>query len=106
MNYAGGNFCNSGGAPYLFDYEHEPFCSKEDVMLGGTIQQAVVAIAQRRPHPYCRPEGEEVTETTESICLVSKSPSQISLVNGGAIRGEIPADTPITREMVRDILPF
>ena len=73
-------------------------------MLGGTIQQAVV-ITQRRPHPYC-PEGEEGTETTESLCSVSKSPSQISLVNGGAIRGEIPADTPITREMVRDILPF
>ena len=75
-------------------------------MLGETIQQAVVVIAQRRPHPYCCPEGEEVMETTESICSVSKSPSQISLVNGGAIRREIAADATITREMVRDILPF
>jgi 2',3'-cyclic-nucleotide 2'-phosphodiesterase (5'-nucleotidase family) len=73
-------------------------------MLGGTIQQAV-AIAQRRPHPYC-PEGKEGTETTESLCSVSKSTPQISLVNGGAIRGEIAANTSITREMVRDILPF
>ena len=102
------HFCNSGGPPYLFDYGSEPLCSKEDVMLGGTLQQAVVVIAQRRPHPYCCPEGEEVMETTESICSVSKSPSQISLVNGGAIQRENAADTTITREreMVRDILPF
>ena len=108
LNYSGGNFCNSG-APQLFFDQYPSYCTKEEVMLGGTIQQAV-AIAQRRPHPYCV-EVEEGVETSESlygwhVCSVTNVSPQISLLNGGAVRGEIPDDTPITREMVRHILPF
>lgn len=78
-------------------------------MLGGTIQQAV-AIAQRRPHPYCV-EVKEGVKTSESlygwhVCSVTNVSPDISLLNGGAVRGEIPDNTPITREMVRHILPF
>lgn len=108
LNYSGGNFCNSV-APQLFFDQYPSYCAKEEVMLGGTIQQAV-AIAQRRPHPYCV-EVEEGVETSESlygwhVCSVTNVSPQISLLNGGAVRGEIPDNTPITREMVRNILPF
>ena len=40
------------------------------------------------------------------LCSVTNVSPQISLLNGGAVRGEIPDNTPITREMVRNILPF
>lgn len=108
LNYSGGNFCNSV-APQLFFDQYPSYCTKEEVMLGGTIQQAV-AIAQRRPHPYCV-EVKEGGKTSESIygwhvCSITNVSPQISLLNGGAVRGEIPDNTPITREMVRNILPF
>ncbi len=108
LNYSGGNFCNSG-APQLFFDQYPSYCTKEEITLGGTIQQAV-AIAQRRPHPYCV-EVEDGVKTSESlygwhVCSVTNVSPQISLLNGGAVRGEIPDNTPITREMVRYILPF
>ena len=108
LNTAGGNFCNAG-VPQLFFNQYPSYCTIDDVQLGGTIQQAV-ANAQRRPHPYCV-EVEEGVKTSESlygwhVCTVTNVTPQISLVNGGAIRGEIAADTPITREMVWNILPF
>lgn len=108
LNYSGGNFCNAG-VPQLFFDQYPSYCTKEEMMLGGTIQQAV-AIAQRRPHPYCV-EVKEGVKTSESlygwhVCSVTNVSPDISLLNGGAVRGEIPDNTPITREMVRYILPF
>lgn len=78
-------------------------------MLGGTLQQAV-AIAQRRPHPFCE-EVQEGSPTQESLigwhkCHITNVIADISLVNGGAVLGEISANSPITREMVWNILPF
>ena len=105
LTYAGGNFCLTSSPEIFFDQNDRPWteepsiCTKDDIMLGGTVQQAV-ANAQLRPHPYC-PE-----EASEQFCLVTSSTPQISLVNGGAIRGEIAANSPITREMVMQLLPF
>jgi hypothetical protein len=105
LTYAGGNFCLTSSPEIFFDQNDRPWteepsiCTKDDIMLGGTVQQAV-ANAQLRPHPYC-PE-----EASEQFCSVTSSTPQISLVNGGAIRGEIAANSPITREMVTQLLPF
>ena len=116
LTYAGGNFCftmvptnpfcSQGycSSEIFFGQDAPPsdepsFCTKDDIMLGGTIQQAV-ADAQRRPHPHC-PE-----EASELFCSVTSSTPQISIVNSGAIRGEFAANSPITREMVTQLLPF
>ena len=106
ITYAGGNFCLTSSPEIFYDDQNDrswtekpSICAKDDIMLGGTIQQAV-ANAQRRPHPHC-PE-----EASELFCSVTSSTPQISLVNGGAIRGEIAANSPITRDMVTQLLPF
>jgi hypothetical protein len=108
LNYAGGNFCNAVTPIVSFD-QYPSHCTADEVMLGGTIQQAV-AIAQRRPHPYCV-EVEEGSPNSEAlygwhVCSVTNVTPQISLLNGGAVRGEIAADSPITRRLVSNILPF
>ena len=102
LNHAGGNFCNAVTPIVSFD-QYPSHCTADEVMLGGTIQQAV-AIAQRRPHPYCV----EVEEGPPSwhVCSVTNVTPQISLVNGGAVRGEIATGSPITRRLVSNILPF
>jgi hypothetical protein len=105
LAYAGGNFCFTSSPEIFFDQNDRPWkpepsiCTKDDIMLGGTVQQAV-ADAQLRPHPYC-PE-----EASELVCSVTSSTPQISLVNGGAIRGEIAANSPVTRDMITQLLPF
>jgi hypothetical protein len=108
LSYAAGDFCNAA-TPELFFDNSPSYCKKDEVSLGGTLQQAV-AIAQRRPHPSCD-SVETGSKTPQSLmgwhyCTVTNVTPQISLLNGGAVRGEIEAHSPITREMVSNILPF
>lgn len=108
LNHAGGNFCNAVTPIVSFD-QYPSHCTADEVRLGGTIQQAV-AIAQRRPHPYCV-EVEEGSKTPDAlygwhVCSVTNATPQISLLNGGAVRGEIAANSPITRRLISNILPF
>ncbi|KAL9182518.1 hypothetical protein ACHAXT_013170 [Thalassiosira profunda] len=83
-----GNFCGASIPRVFYDIFPSDFCSREEVWRGGTLQQAI-ADAQLV-------QSQKGSENTVDV----------SLLNAGAVRGEIPADTDVSVGEIYTVLPF
>jgi len=90
ITYTTNNFCIAG-VPQMFYNNYPSICTEDELRLGGTLQQAI-AIA--------------LDKESNRVVRIPYHPIDVSIVNAGIVRGEIPADSPVTWEMINQTLPF
>mmetsp|Transcript_1226 Transcript_1226/g.2612 ORF Transcript_1226/g.2612 Transcript_1226/m.2612 type:complete len:539 (-) Transcript_1226:1602-3218(-) len=90
LTYTTDSFCIAG-VPQVFYSNYPSYCTEDELKLGGTLQQAI-AIAQD-------------IQSNRQV-RIPYHPFDVSILNAGSVRAELPADSPVTLEMINNVLPF